>query len=337
MKAAVLTKAKKIELVEKEIPQITKKSQVKIRVKAIGICGTDLHIFEGKRSDVEFPRTMGHELAGEIVEVGQDVKKVKLNDYVIFDPVIACNTCKICIKGHKNVCSDVKCFGVQMDGGFQEYIVVEEENVYPYAKTVDFKVAALGEPFSIAANILGRANAEAGDCMVIIGAGTIGLAILQAAKGLGLKVLISDISEAKLKYALEFGADMVVNTKTESLEAAVKKFSPGGADVLVDAVGIAPLLEQTLALAAPSARVVVIGFDADTAKISPVSITKRELTILGSRMNCSQFDKVVNWLNEGIITSNMITREYSLEDIQEAFEETLVNSDTWIKTMIVLD
>lgn len=334
MKSAVLTKAKKIEILEKEMPQITKKNEVMIRVKAVGICGTDLHIFEGKRNDVEFPRIMGHELSGEIVGIGENVKKVKLNDHVIFDPVIACNTCKICLKGHKNVCSNVKCFGVQMDGGFQEYIVVEEENVFPYEKTIDFKVAALGEPFSIAANILERASAKAGDCMVIIGAGTIGLAILQAAKGMGVKVLISDVSEVKLKYALEFGADVVINTKNESLEAALEKFSPGGADVLVDAVGIAPLFEQTLALAAPTARVVVIGFDGNTANISPVSITKRELTIVGSRMNCSQFDKVVNWLKQGIITDKMISREYPLQEIQKAFEETLANSDTCMKTII---
>lgn len=335
MKAAVLTRANKIEIIEKEMPKIMKPTEVMICVKVVGICGTDLHIFQGKRNDVEFPRIMGHELSGEIVEVGENVKKLKLNDHVIFDPVIACNTCKICLKGHKNVCSKVKCFGVQMDGGFQEYIVVDEENVFSYAKTVDFKVAALGEPFSIAANILERANVKASDCMVIIGAGTIGLAILQAAKGMGVKVLISDVSISKLKYAQEFGADVVINTKTESLEDAVEKFSPGGADVLIDAVGIAPLFEQTLALAAPTARIVVIGFDGNTANVSPVSITKRELTIVGSRMNCSQFDKVVNWLNQGVITDKMISTEYPLSEIQKAFEETIDNSDIWMKTVIV--
>ena len=337
MKAGVLTAANKIEILEKEMPRIMKPSEVMIRVKTVGICGTDLHIFKGTRSDVQFPRVMGHELAGEVVELGADVKKVRLNDHVVFDPVIACNTCKICLKGHKNVCSSVKCFGVQMDGGFQEYIVVEEENVYAFDKSVDFCVAALGEPFSIAANILERSGAKAGENMVIIGAGTIGLAILQAAKGIGVKVLISDISETKLQYAREFGADMAINTGIDNLEAAVERLFPEGADVLVDAVGAAQLFENTLELAAPTARVVVIGFDSNPASISPVSITKKELTIVGSRMNCRKFDKVVKWLNQGIITDKMISRKYRLEEIQKAFEETLDNSDSWIKTIIVFD
>lgn len=123
MKSAKLIEAGKIVLCEEEKPEIQAATDVLVEVKAVGICGTDLHVFRGERKDVEFPRVMGHELSGIVRETGSGVSRVKAGDRVVLDPVFACGTCKTCQKGHPNVCADVKCYGVQMDGGFQEYIV----------------------------------------------------------------------------------------------------------------------------------------------------------------------------------------------------------------------
>lgn len=335
MKAAKLTSPNQIEIFDEPFRQTPGPEQVVVQVKAVGICGTDLHIFRGERNDVALPRVMGHELSGIVIQPGEKVSHLKKGDYVVFDPVVSCGTCKTCRSGHENVCADVKCFGVQMDGGFQEYIVVDAKNLYKFSKNISFQEAALAEPFSVAANILSRTQAEEKDNIVIIGAGTIGLAILQAAKALGAKVLVSDIEDKKLEIAKKFGADLVVNSKTKNLAAEVDSFSPGGADIVIDAVGIAPLTEQSIDLAAPTARIAVIGFDGAAMKIPPVKITKKELTLVGSRMNCHQFSKVVEWLENGSLNpSGMISRVYPLEKIQQAFEDTLANGDNIVKTII---
>lgn len=218
MRVTKLTEPKKIELFDEPMVREPETGEACIKVKAVGICGTDLHIFLGERSDVKLPRVMGHELSGVVEKVGEGVTNIKPGDCVVFDPVVSCGKCKLCRSGHENVCSDVKCFGVQMDGGFQDYIVVDAKRVYKYPDTIPFEEAALAEPFSVAANILARVEAAAGDRIVIIGAGTIGLSILQAAKGMGAYVLISDVEEKKLQIAKNFGADAAVNSKTQNLK-----------------------------------------------------------------------------------------------------------------------
>ncbi len=336
MRAAKLVRAKTIEVVDVEVPKIKNPKDVLVEVKAVGICGTDLHIFQGERADVELPRVMGHELSGMVKEVGSEVKDIKVGDRVVLDPVFACNECAICQEGHENVCANVKCYGVQMDGGYQDYIVVEERHLYTFDPSITYEQAALAEPFSIASNILSKTMTTAKDKVVILGSGTIGLCIAQAAKGLGAKVLISDVVDSKLEKAKEVGVDVTVNSKTASLQEAVEKFAPGGASVVIDAVGIAPLTEQTIDLACPTARIAVIGFDSKPAQIPLVKITKKELTLVGSRMNCHQFPKVMTWLNEGMINADvMISRKYPVEEIQKAFDETLANGQDIVKTLIV--
>lgn len=337
MKKAKLVEAGKIIVCEEKAPEIQSKTDVLVEVKAVGICGTDLHVFQGERKDVTFPRVMGHELSGIVKETGSEVNRMKKGDRVVLDPVFSCGICRTCKKGHPNVCADVKCYGVQMDGGFQEYIVVDEKHLYPFSEAISFEQAALAEPFSIAANIVARTKMTNEDTVVVLGCGTIGLCVLQAAKGLGARVLVSDVEDTKLKKAIEVGADAVVNSREESLEKAVEKFVPGGADVVIDAVGIAPLTEQALDLTAPLARIAIIGFDERAAQIPLAKITKKELTLVGSRMNCHRFPEVMRWLEDGKIHADlMITRRYPLDDIQKAFEETVSNGRENVKTLILL-
>lgn len=336
MKAAKLIKPGMIVISEEEMPQIRGSRDVLVKVRAAGICGTDIHIFENGRNDVELPRILGHELAGEVMETGCDVRSIHVGDHVVLDPVFSCGTCKTCKGGRPNVCRDVKCYGVQMDGGFREYIVVEEEHLYTFSHKISWKQAALAEPFSIGANIVSRAGVSPNDNVVVIGSGTIGLCAAQAARWAGAKVLISDVEESKLDIARKAGVDAAVNSMKTSLEKAVERFSPGGADVVIDAVGTAALVERGIRLTAPGARVAVIGFDCKPALIPPEAATKKELMIIGSRMNNHRFPMVINWLEAGNIREDiMITAEYSFRDIQKAFEETAGNGKN-IKTVILM-
>ncbi len=335
MKSAKLTAIKTIEIANVAEPAISCPKDIKVKVKAVGICGTDLHIFSHGRADVAFPRVMGHELSGEVVEVGAEVTEFKTGDKVILDPVFACGTCPTCQKGYQNVCSNVACYGVQMEGGYSEYIVEEARHFYKVPEKISYDVAALAEPFSIAANILDRAGCTEKDNVIIIGSGTIGLALVQAAKGIGAKVLVADVVDPKLAKAKEFGADVICNSKTEDLGAKATEMCPDGFDVVIDAVGIAPLFLQSIDYAAPRARVMSIGFIAEPVGIPPIVITKKELSIIGSRMNNFMFPKVIEWLeNDKIQAEKMISKKYSIDDIQQAFEDTLNDGANTIKTLI---
>ena len=335
MRTARLTELGKIEIFEVPAPEIEGPYDVQVRVMAVGICGTDLHMFREQRADVTLPRTMGHELSGIVTKTGDSVTRVKPGDHVILDPVFSCGVCPTCRKGHPNVCSKVKCFGVQMDGGYQDYIVVGEQHLYVYDPSISYQEAALAEPYSIAANIVSRAQITKDEQVLILGAGTIGLTILQAAKSAGAKVLVSDIVDKKLNTALSFGADGIVNSKTDSLSDKAAAFCADGFDVIIDAVGVTPIFQQTFDYAAPCARIICIGFDARPANIPPVWITKKELSVIGSRMNCNRFPTVVSWLNDRKLEAqNMITGVYPLDQIQQAFEDSVNRKNEVVKAVI---
>jgi len=334
MRVAKLTRPNTLEVVEEAFKQEPAKGQVVVKVQDVGICGTDLHIFRGERADVQLPRVMGHELSGVVTQIGEDVETLKVGDRVVLDPVVSCGKCHMCTTGHPNVCRDVKCYGVQADGGYKDYIVVDANKLYVFPEKYSFVEAALAEPFSIAANILERAALQKGENVVIIGSGTIGLCTAQAAKGLGARVLITDVVDSKLELAKQNECDCVINSTREDLAQAVTTFASDGVDVIIDCVGIAPLLKQCLNLATPLTRIVVIGFDGKEAGIAPVEITKRELTLVGSRMNALKFSTVIQWLEDGIIKpACMVTRVFPIEQIQEAFEFALSHPET-IKTVI---
>lgn len=338
MRAASLVALNQIEVIDIPVPQVERGTDVQVQVKAVGICGTDLHMFREARADVTLPRIMGHELSGLVTAVGGAVTRVKVGDRVVLDPVFACGVCPTCRKGHPNVCDSVRCYGVQMDGGYQDYIVVGEEHLYPFNESVSYEEAALAEPFSIAVNILSQAGLTAGENLLIMGAGTIGLSVLQVAKGLGARVMVSDVVPRKLAIARDIGADAVVNSREDSLPEAAAAFAPTGFDVVLDAVGVSPVFQQCVDYAAPRGRIVCIGFDARPVSIEPGRITRKELTIVGSRMNCRRFPTVIDYLHQGKINAGkMISKTYSIDDIQTAFEETLADTAGSVKTLILFD
>ena len=336
MRVAKLVAPKKIEVFEENLDQNLNEKDVLIKVKAVAICGTDLHIYKGERSDVELPRVMGHEISGEVEAVGSKVENIKVGDRVVVDPVVSCGTCHVCKKGHHNVCASVGCLGVHVDGGFQDYIKMPEERVYKFSDSIPWNEAALIEPLACAAQMVERGRVQAGDKVVIIGAGAIGLSVLLACKLLGAEVLISDMIESRLELAKKMNADVVVNSKVQDIKEEVKLFTDGlGADVVLDAVGYAKLLELSVELTAPTARVVVIGFDGNSASIPQVVITKKELEIIGSRMNNHKFPQVIKWIeNKQLHAKDMISSVYDIKDIDVAFSNVVSNPNDVVKAVI---
>ncbi len=337
MKAFVITepfKSKWVDIAEPSKPQAL---EVLIRVKASGICGTDIHIWHGKHGAVTYPRIPGHELVGEVVDVGSAVSHVKVGDHVAVDPVVSCGECLLCKNGRPNICNDVKCLGVQTEGGFTELITIDGKRVYPFKPTISWDVAALVEPFSIAAQITERLRLQSTDRVLVIGGGTIGLALLQTIQSIyGAEAIIADISENKLQLATALGAKQVINPKQVNVvKEAMKIWNQAGPTVIIEAVGNTAILQNVIADAPPGTRIGVIGFTTEPLAIPPVDITKRELEIIGSRMNSNKFPTVLKWFEEGKIdVSKMISHKYKFSELEQAFATIDSTPDEVCKVMI---
>ena len=322
MKVAVLYGPHDLRLVDKPVPALAGPDSVLIKVKAVGICGSDLHAYHGKLATVVFPRVIGHEVVGEVVEVGSAVTTIAPGDHVVVDPVVSCGECPVCRAGRHNVCRDVKCIGVACEGGLAEFIVFPEPSVHLLPADLPWRDAVLAEPYTIGAQVVSRGRVTQGDKVLVMGAGPIGLVILQAAKRLGAKVLITDIADSRLALAKKLDADACVNPSKQNLAQAVSEFTGGyGVDVAVDAVGVPALFEQGVELTAPGGRVVIIGFNPTPAQVPELLITRKELDILGSRMNAGKMPEVVRWIASGEVkTGPLVSHEFKLEELQKAFD-----------------
>jgi len=339
MKALVLTAAKTLQVQEKEMPTIQKADDVLIEVKAVGICGSDVHAYHGTLSTVVYPRIIGHEVVGVVRAVGNSVKQVKPGDHAVMDPVVSCGHCLPCRAGRRNVCRDVKCMGVAAEGGAAEYIILPASNVVKVPSEIPWRDAVLAEPFTIGAQCTARARVAPGDTALVMGAGTIGLVAMQAAKQRGAKVMTADIVDSRLELAAKLGADRVVNTKKEDLAAAVAEFTKGeGLTVFIDAVGMPALLELGTELAAPTGRIVALGMTPDTLTIPQSSISKKELEIIGSRMHCGRFPEALQWITEKKVqTGPMVTHAFPFAKAQEAFDLLDKSPELTCKVILTFD
>ncbi len=283
MKAVVVEKPGSIAVVERDIPEITE-TQVLVKVKAAGICGSDVHIFHGKNAFATYPRVVGHEFVGEVVKVGSQTEHIAVGDRVAVDPVVSCGHCYACQHDRHNVCSSLQVMGVHRDGGFQEYVAADYRQAYKLPDNIPWEIAATVEPYSIGAQVAHRGRLTGDDTVLICGAGPIGLIILQVAKMKGARVAILDIVESRLEKAKEMGADMVVNGKTTDIVDAMKEFTNGeGFNLIYEATANTKILATCIRdLPSQAGRIVVLGFTTQELPIRQVDIMGRELEIIGS-------------------------------------------------------
>ncbi len=335
MRAVVIDKAYSVKIIEKEKPVIEHGKQVLIKVKSVGICGSDVHIYHGTNPLATYPRTIGHEFAGEIVEIGSEVKTLKVGDRVSVEPIIFCGDCYACNNGQPNVCAELEVMGVHRDGGMQDYVVVNEEKAHILPEKTPWEVACLIEPFTIGAQSTNRADIKPGDTVLVFGAGTIGLTVLQNAKNRGARVIITDIDDDKLEFAKKQGADEVINVRVKNLKDEIMRLTDGyGPNVSIDAACLKETLEQAVELTSPAGRVVVLGFALETCDIAPYYITKKQLRIIGSRLEYKQFPYVIEEYKKGNLNLGaLISHKLPLEDVKKGLE---ILSDPNVKTTKVV-
>lgn len=336
MKAIKVPEPFKIVIEEIPEPVISSDNDVKIRITSGGICGSDIGIWNGTNSLATYPRIIGHEFGGVVTETGKNVTSVKAGDKAAVDPVLSCGHCYACRTGRHNVCSSLEVLGVHRDGGFCEYVCVPEKNVHKFHGDFDEKMLSVVEPFTIGVEINRRANISKGDQVLIMGSGPIGIAAMQVAKKNGAEVMMTDLVLSRLKKAEKMGADRTVLVTEQNLEKEISDFTGGeGIPVVIDTVCIPSSFEQSIQLACPAGRVVVIGLKNQPSHITMADITKKELTIVGSRLNCNCFDEVISGLEDGSLKPDeFVTHIYDCDKVQDAFDKIKEHPEEVLKAVI---
>jgi len=273
------------------IPKITP-DQVLVEVKASGICGTDHSLYHWNEAiansyKIAFPRIFGHEFAGVVAQVGNQVKNIVAGERVTVNPILYCGVCSYCAEGIINVCDNRPFLGTDYDGGFAQYVAVRGQNIVKLPDRVSFKSGALMEPLCVAIHAVERAKPEFGQSAVVVGPGAIGLLMLLVLKNMGVgRVIVTGagIDKDRLKIAESFGADVVVNVDEKDPVSVVKDVTGGrGADVVFDAAGHFSVVPQAMQMVAKHGRIGVTGLPAKPSEIMMTQLAMKEISLIGSR------------------------------------------------------
>jgi 2-desacetyl-2-hydroxyethyl bacteriochlorophyllide A dehydrogenase len=338
MKYIVCEKPTELAFKTKEVPAITEGNAL-LRVKRVGICGTDLHAYKGNQPFFLYPRVLGHELATEVLDVGENAQSLKLGDKAVVVPYINCEVCIACRAGKSNCCENLKVFGVHTDGGMQE-IISFPTRLLISANDLSLEEIAIVEPLAIGAHALRRAQIKKGAIVVVIGCGPIGMGIVQLAKYIGATVIVVDINDYRLNVAKEkFGADCIVNALQTPVEK-IKEFNEGQlADTVFDATGSKLAIEGATQYMRHGGTFVLVGlFKGELAFQHPM-LHAKETTLLCSRnATIEDFQFVIKVLREKKFnTSAYITKRVGVESIINDFESWTSPESKEIKVVTVWD
>ena len=319
MRAAVTVGPRQVEV--REVPDpVPAPDETLIRIETAGICGSDLHLFDGSNPYANYPRTQGHEFSGRVVAFGGAYDgPVKVGDRVTVEPLIWCGECFPCRNGRHNCCTKLKVLGVHTDGAFAEMIAVKSRALFP-AIGLDAELTALVEPISIGMQVVTRGMVTGKDMVVVYGAGVIGQAALVCARDRGARVLVVDKLASRLELATALGAEVVAQAGRDDVPRAIKEWTNGeGPAVAIDATGAPSAIRAAIDAVAPSGRVVIVGISNQEVSIPVIEFSRKELTILGSRNNTGVFGEaldLVQRLNDKLRV--LVTHRYPIEQAQEA-------------------
>lgn len=322
MRQAILKQPEKIIFREVEKPVISAR-EVLIRVKQIGICGSDIKAYFGKHPYIKYPIVQGHEFSGVVAAKGREVKGLKLDDKVTVRPQLVCGHCYLCKQGDYNICQNLKVIGFQAEGAAQEYLKVDMNLVVKLPEKMSFEEGAMVEPVAVAVHALGQASRLKSRKILVLGAGTIGNLTAQVARALGARsVMITDLSSFRLKIARECGIDHTVNVARASLsEQLEKSFGPAGADLILECVGAESTINQAIEVARKGSEIIVVGVFDEKPRTDIGLVQDKELKLLGSLMyKAEDYQTAIRLINSSRIRLKpLMSRTFSFEDYPEAY------------------
>ncbi len=344
MKAAVLTSARNIEYSEVPEPGINE-DQVLISPLFTGICGTDQHIFNGEfEGRVDYPAILGHEFGGVVLQAGAHVTTCREGDRVVVDPIIPCRKCRPCHEGKLSSCVNLKLRGVDVPGAMAEQVVADENQVFAFPDTLSFEWAPMAELYSIACHAAVRGGVKPADTVVILGAGKVGLSLVDVFRNIGTADLISvDPVPERRAVAARLGADYTIDPGKENPVDVVETLTEGrGADIVVEAVGhydVTSCMKPPIAAGAEmvrnGGRMVILGQGAQETSVLFKPLVWKEIEIVMSRVSRGEFSRSVSMMERGLLHPDLIISEiFSLEDAHNVFLNMEQDKASCIKAVL---
>jgi L-iditol 2-dehydrogenase len=341
MKVAVMLGIGKMGFEERDIPE-TGNDEVLVKLEYVGICGSDMHYYEtGRIGDyiVRPPFVLGHEPGGVVVEVGRNVKHLKVGDRVALEPGKTCGKCQFCRTGKYNLCPDVIFFATPpVDGVFQEYVAHEAALCFKLPGNVSTLEGALVEPLAVGFHGANQGGAHIGQTAVVMGAGCIGLVSMMALKAMGvLKVYVADIMKNRLDKALELGATGVINAKQQDVVNEVMKLTDGyGCDLAIETAGTEITAEQTIHMARKGANIVLIGYGKSGMMNLPMSLAlDKELNFKTVFRYRHIYPMAIDAIAGGKVDlKSIVTHIFEFDDIQNAMDFSIHNKSEIVKAVV---
>lgn len=336
MKSLICEKPNQFVMNDVKKPSI-KEGEALIRIRRVGICGTDFHAYRGRQPYFSYPRVLGHELAGEIVEIQTNQKNYVIGDQVTIIPYLECGVCIACRNGKPNCCTELEVLGVHTDGGMQEYMTIPVSHLMK-TNDITLEQAATVECLSIGAHAVRRADIEPSEFVAVIGAGPIGLGVMKFAKLAGAKVIAIDVNEKRLDFCKNWAdVDYVIDPSSSNAIEEIKKITNGDfVNVVFDVTGNVNSMNNAYKYAANGGRLVFVGLVQADISFPDPEFHRKELTLLSSRNATRQdFEYVIQTIKQGQVNTNsFITSKTSFEEIIGEFETLSKPESNTIKAMI---
>lgn len=333
----VMTAPGKIEFIEVPVPEITD-SQVLVRIEKIGICGSDVHVYHGKHPFTKYPVTQGHEVSGIIQKLGKDVKDLKQGQKVTIEPQLVCGKCHPCRHGKYNLCEELKVMGFQAPGMAAQFFAADAANITPLPDSFHLEDGAMIEPLAVAVHAVKQAGDVTGKDIVVIGAGPIGNLVAQTAKGMGARrVMITDISDFRLKIARDCGIDVCVNTSMDDFnDAMLQVFGPDKADFIFDCAGTDVTMGQAIASARKGSTIILVAVFAQPATIDLALVGDHELIIKSTMMyRHDDYEEAIQLVTDKRIKLRpLVTKHFAFRQYPEAYRYIEENPEKTMKVMM---
>ena len=340
MQAAQLTEiGEPLKLVEVPVPQ-PGNEEILVRVKAAGICSSDIHYQDGRSAVTKLPITLGHEVAGEVAQCGNGVKSLKAGDRVSLFYLVTCGKCMMCSTGNDNYCSEAKMLGKNIDGGFAEYVVVPARNAFSFPESIPFTQAALitdavATPF----HALKRSAVKVGENVLIIGIGGLGIHAVQIARIMGAgQVIAMDLDDDKLDLAKKVGATAVINPLRDNLKDIIAAQTKGaGVDVALELIGLVDTIRQGIDSTGLGGRTVIVGICTNEIGLNPYhDLLLKERTIMGSADQCrADFPVIIEMAAQRRLDlSHSVSHELPLKQVNQGLEMLKKKDQTLVRIVI---
>lgn len=338
MKAVFLKNPLDVSLVDVEKP-IKREGFALIKVKSASICGSDVGAFRGTNLLVQYPIILGHEIAGEVIEIGENSKGIKVGDRIILDPYIYCGKCYPCSIGRTNCCENLNVLGVHINGGMVELFSHPQELLNKVPDNIPWELVPLAEPLTIALHSIHRGDVKEGEFVTIIGAGPIGL--LSALVALHYKAIpiLIDILDERLTYAKTLGVKNVINAKNEDPLKVIKSLTNGVmSQVIIEASGSNKAIRDTFDYASYAGRIVFTGWPKSDTEIPTAMITKKELDVRGSRTSANEFEEALYLIsNNKIDVESIISKVVNFDELPQSLIDMSNNPEKYLKIVALMD